>query len=205
MRKNKKLFKNKVQMIIYILLFLIFIGLFIYFGTFEKKASNKTDSEKFINEYKEINTDNVFIYLNAQDTLNYIKNNNVLILFGYKNSSFVGYYANILNEVAKEVGIEKIYYYDITEDRKNKNGSYESIVEYLNNYVVTFDDGTKNIYAPAFLVKINGIVSLYDDEDAFIKGYSKAEEYFDNYKTNLKKVTLKKVLEDYLNYENQSN
>ena len=111
MKKKKSLFKNKIQMVIYIILFCLFIGLFIYFGTFEKKASNKTDSEKFINEYKEVNSDNVFIYLNAQDTLNYIKNDNVIILFGYKNSSFVGYYANILNEVAKKVGIKKIYYY----------------------------------------------------------------------------------------------
>ena len=205
MKKKKSLFKNKIQMVIYIILFCLFIGLFIYFGTFEKKASNKTDSEKFINEYKEVNSDNVFIYLNAQDTLNYIKNDNVIILFGYKNSSFVGYYANILNDVAKKVGIEKIYYYDITEDRKNKNGSYESIVEYLKDYVITFDDGSKNIYAPSFFIKINGIVSLYDDEDAFIKGYSNAGDYFDNYRTNLKKITLQKALEDYLNYEKQSN
>ena len=157
------------------------------------------------NEYKEVNSDNVFIYLNAQDTLNYIKNDNVIILFGYKNSSFVGYYANILNDVAKKVGIEKTYYYDITEDRKNKNGSYESIVEYLKDYVITFDDGSKNIYAPSFFIKINGVVSLYDDEDAFIKGYSNAGDYFDNYRTNLKKITLQKALEDYLNYEKQSN
>ena len=65
MKKKKSLFKNKIQMVIYIILFCLFIGLFIYFGTFEKKASNKTDSEKFINEYKEVNSDNVFIYLYA--------------------------------------------------------------------------------------------------------------------------------------------
>ena len=135
----------------------------------------------------------------SEDGVVYIKNDNVIILFGYKNSSFVGYYANILNDVAKKVGIEKIYYYDITEDRKNKNGSYESIVEYLKDYVITFDDGSKNIYAPSFFIKINGVVSLYDDEDAFIKGYSNAGDYFNNYRTNLKKITLQKALEDYVN------
>ena len=201
MNKKKKFFKSKTQMIIYIIIFCIFIALFIYFGSFEKSANNVSDSDKFINEYKEITTDNVFVYLNAQDTLNYIKNDNVLILFGYKNNSYVGYYANILNEVAKEVGIKKIYYYDMTEDRKYKNGSYESIVNYLKDYVITLDDGSQNIYAPTFLVKRAGIIRLFDDEDAFVHGYNSAEEYFDNYRTNLKKITLKKALEDFINYE----
>lgn len=201
MNKKKKFFKSKTQMVIYIIIFCIFIALFIYFGSFEKAANNVSDSDKFINEYKEITTDNVFVYLNAQDTLNYIKNDNVLILFGYKNNSYVGYYANILNEVAKELGIKKIYYYDMTEDRKYKNGSYESIVNYLKDYVTTLDDGSQNIYAPTFLVKRAGVIRLFDDEDAFVHGYNSAEEYFDNYRTNLKKITLKKALEDFINYE----
>lgn len=201
MNKKKKFFKSKTQMIIYIIIFCIFIALFIYFGSFEETANKVSDSDKFINEYKEITTDNVFVYLNAQDTLNYIKNDNVLILFGYKNNSYVGYYANILNEVAKEVGIKKIYYYDMTEDRKYKNGSYESIVNYLKDYVITLDDGSQNIYTPTFLVKRAGIIRLFDDEDAFVHGYNSAEEYFDNYRTNLKKITLKKALEDFINYE----
>ncbi len=205
MNKKKKFFKSKTQMVIYIIMFCIFIALFIYFGSFEKTANNVSDSDKFINEYKEITTDNVFLYLNAQDTLNYIKNDNVLILFGYKNNSYVGYYANILNEVAKEVGIKKIYYYDMTEDRKYKNGSYESIVNYLKDYIVTLDDGSQNIYAPTFLIKRAGVIKLFDDEDAFVHGYNSAEEYFDNYRTNLKKITLKKALEDFINYEKQSN
>lgn len=201
MNKKKKFFKSKTQMIIYIIIFCIFIALFIYFGSFEETANKVSDSDKFINEYKEITTDNVFVYLNAQDTLNYIKNDNVLILFGYKNNSYVGYYANILNEVAKEVGIKKIYYYDMTEDRKYKNGSYESIVNYLKDYVITLDDSSQNIYAPTFLVKRAGVIRLFDDEDAFVHGYNSAEEYFDNYRTNLKKITLKKALEDFINYE----
>ena len=203
--KKKKFFKSKTQMIIYIILFVIFIVLLIYFGTLENTTKKTSDSDKFKNEYKEVNEDNVFVYLNAQDTLNYIKNDNVIILFGYKNSSFVGYYANILNDVAKKVGIEKIYYYDLTEDRKIKNGTYQSIVNYLKDYAVSLDDGSKNIYAPSLLVKNDGIITYFDDEDAIVHGETNANDYFDNYRTNLKKITLQKALEDYLNYEKQSN
>ena len=244
-------------MIIYIILFVIFIALFIYFGTLENTTKKTSDSDKFKNEYKEVNEDNVFVYLNAAETLDYIKKDNILILFGMKNNSFVGNYANILNEVAKNVGIEKIYYYDLTEDRKIKNGTYQSIVNYLKDYAISLDDGSKNIYAPSLLVKNDGIEKIYyydltedrkikngtyqsivnylkdyaislddgskniyapsllvkndgiityfDDEDAIVHGETNANDYFDNYRTNLKKITLKSVLEDYKKNENKSN
>ncbi|MDD7149507.1 MAG: hypothetical protein PUH53_02345 [Mycoplasma sp.] len=203
--KKKKFFKSKTQMIIYIILFVIFIVLFIYFGTLENTTKKTSDSDKFKNEYKEVNEDNVFVYLNAAETLDYIKKDNILILFGMKNNSFVGNYANILNEVAKNVGIEKIYYYDLTEDRKIKNGTYQSIVNYLKDYAVSLDDGSKNIYAPSLLVKNDGIITYFDDEDAIVHGETNANDYFDNYRTNLKKITLKSVLEDYKKNENKSN
>lgn len=203
--KKKKFFKSKTQMIIYIILFIIFIVLFIYFGTLENTTKKTSDSDKFKNEYKEVNEDNVFVYLNAAETLDYIKKDNILILFGMKNNSFVGNYANILNEVAKNVGIEKIYYYDLTEDRKIKNGTYQSIVNYLKDYAVSLDDGSKNIYAPSLLVKNDGIITYFDDEDAIVHGETNANDYFDNYRTNLKKITLKSVLEDYKKNENKSN
>ncbi|MDD6277784.1 MAG: hypothetical protein PUA55_04370 [Mycoplasma sp.] len=203
--KKKKFFKSKTQMIIYIILFIIFIALFIYFGTLENTTKKTSDSDKFKNEYKEVNEDNVFVYLNAAETLDYIKKDNILILFGMKNNSFVGNYANILNEVAKNVGIEKIYYYDLTEDRKIKNGTYQSIVNYLKDYAVSLDDGSKNIYAPSLLVKNDGIITYFDDEDAIVHGETNANDYFDNYRTNLKKITLKSVLEDYKKNENKSN
>ena len=192
-------------MIIYIILFVIFIVLFIYFGTLENTTKKTSESDKFKNEYKEVNEDNVFVYLNAAETLDYIKKDNILILFGMKNNSFVGNYANILNEVAKNVGIEKIYYYDLTEDRKIKNGTYQSIVNYWKDYAVSLDDGSKNIYAPSLLVKNDGIITYFDDEDAIVHGETNANDYFDNYRTNLKKITLKSVLEDYKKNENKSN
>ena len=95
--KKKKFFKSKTQMIIYIILFVIFIALFIYFGTLENTTKKTSDSDKFKNEYKEVNEDNVFVYLNAAETLDYIKKDNILIQKKKKNNSFVGNYANILN------------------------------------------------------------------------------------------------------------
>ena len=66
--------------------------------------------------------------------------------------------------------------------------------------IVPFD-----IYAPSLLVKNDGIIKYFDDEDAIVHGETNANDYFDNYRTNLKKITLKSVLEDYKKNENKSN
>lgn len=192
------IFKSQKQMIISIILFILFIIGFIYFGTKDYAVKDVSDSDKFVSEHKEVVGDNVFTYINVSDAYNYVHGNNILLLFGIRNSDWVGYYANILNEVAKEVGISKIYYYDITDDRSDANASYESIVYYLKDYVTYLDDGKANLYGPTLLIKKDGVITYFDDETALIKGSITAEEYWSNYQINLTKATLKVALEDYL-------
>lgn len=202
MKKNKIwIFKSIKQMITTIILFCIFMMGFIYYGSKDYTKNEVTDSEKFVSEHKEVVGDNVFSYINSSDAYTYVKQDDVLLLFGIRNSNWVGYYANILNEVAKEVGINKIYYYDITDDRKDANATYESIVQYLKDYATHLDDGKVNLYGPTLLIKKDGIITYFDDETSLIKGNFTAEEYWNNYQINLKKATLKVALQDYLGSE----
>ncbi|MBQ6841276.1 MAG: hypothetical protein IJO63_04085 [Bacilli bacterium] len=199
MKKNKIwIFKSTRQMTVSIILFCLFMLGFIYFGSKDYKVNKITDSEKFVSEHKEVVGDNVFTYINASDVYTYIRRPDVLILFGIRNSDWVGYYANVLNEVAKEIGITQIYYYDITDDRKDGNATYESIVYYLKDYVTYLDDGKMNLYGPTLLIKTDGVITYFDDETAVIKGSVSAADYWDNYQTNLKKETLKVALQDYM-------
>ena len=196
--KKYGIFKSKTEMIVCITLFLLFIIGFIYFGTKDYSVEKISDSEKFVSEHKEVVSDNVFTYINCSDAYTYIKKDKVLVLVGVRNSDWVGYYANILNEVAKEVGISQIYYYDITDDRKEANGTYESIVQYLKDYVTYLDDGKANLYGPTLIVKKDGVITYFDDETALVKGNMTAKNYWSNYQINLKKATLTRVLKDYL-------
>ena len=199
MKKNKIwIFKSTKQMIVSIILFCLFMWGFIYFGSRDYTVNEVSDSEKFVSEHKEVVGDNIFTYINGSDAYTYIGGSDVLILFGIRNSDWVGYYANILNEVAKEIGIEQIYYYDITDDRKDANATYESIVYFLKDYITYLDDGKMNLYGPTLLIKKDGIITYFDDETALIKGSISAEDYWNNYQINLKKNTLKVALEDYV-------
>jgi len=188
-------------MIVSIILFCLFMWGFIYFGSKDYKVNEISDSEKFVSEHKEVVEDNIFSYINSSDAYTYVRQEDVLLLFGIRNSDWVGYYANILNEVAKEVGISKIYYYDITDDRNDANATYESIVYYLDDYVTHLDDGKVNLYGPTLLIKKDGVITYFDDETAIIKGTLSAEEYWNNYQINLKKANLKVALQDFMGSE----
>ena len=174
--KNKKMFKNKTQMIIYILLFCLIIYGFIYLAG-QDYNENIADNEKFSNNFNLVEKDNVFIYINASDARMITKGAKGIILFGTENE-WVNYYAYMVNKVAKEVGITKIYYYDITKNRKDNNGTYEDIVNTLSNYVIFNDKGVADLYAPSLLVANNDEIIYFDDETSLIRGNITPQNYW---------------------------
>lgn len=187
-----KLFKNKTQMIVYIILFIIMLAGFIFFGTRDYSKDDITNTSS-----TEISEVQGFKIITSEEILDYVKGDNVIVLFGIKNSEWVNSYSNIVKNVAALNGIEDIYYYDITEDRKNSNGIYQAVVEYLNDYITYLDDGTSNIYTPTLFVKINGVVNLFDDSSSLIKGIITPEEYWTNYKINETRNILDEVFKNY--------
>jgi len=200
--EKKKLFKSKTQMIIYFVLFFLFLGGFIYLGSKDYSQNKIPDGEKLHQEHTEVDSDNVFKYINSIEAFSLLKKDDAIILFGLKESKWVGYYASILNDVAKNLGIKEIYYYDITEDRKNASGTYESIVQYLSDYVNYLDDGTILFSGPTFVIKKEGVIIYFDDETSIIKGKVTPENYWSNYAVNLKKANLTSALSDYLKGSN---
>ncbi len=194
--KNEKLFKNKWQMIIYCILFIILIGAFIYLGTLDYDES-LPDNEQFAEDFSLVSEDNVFKYVNATDALMVANGTKGIVLFGTQNE-WVNYYANIVNKVAKEVGIDTIYYYDFVSNRQDNNGTYEAIVESLSDYVTYNDYGTPEIYAPSLLVVSGDEVLLFDTETSFVRGDIAPSEYWNSFNESAKMQELRNVFTKYL-------
>ena len=194
---KKKFFKSKKQMIIYIILYGLLIYGFIYLGTRNYNKGEITDQKHFDQEFSMVDEENVFTYINSNDARRLIKSGRTIIFFGTSTSQWVNYYAKILNDEAKEDGITDIYYYDFISDRTDNNGTYESIVEYLKNYVTTNDEGKKEIYAPTLVVIKNNKVLYFDDETSLVKGTVTPDIYWNEYQIGLEKTTLKQVFKDY--------
>lgn len=194
--KNKKMFKSKTQMIIYLIVFCLLIYAFIYLG---KKDYNVKlpDNERFASEFSMVSEDNVFKYVSAVDARMVSRKAKGIVLFG-TNNEWVDYYAYMVNKIAKEVGIKEIYYYDFTKNRKDNNGTYEDIVKNLSEYVTYNDKGVAEIYAPSLLVVSNDKVLLFDSETSFIKGKTTPSEYWNQQKTLEKEEILRQVFTQYM-------
>ena len=195
--KKKKFFKNKIQMVAYIIIFIICICLFIYIGTIDFEKLEDSDAVKFSREYNMVSSDNIYKYATASDVLNIVQGRSGVILLGFSKNEWTNYYAYYLNMVAKEVGIKELWYYDFLRDPENSNGTYETILDHLSSYVLTNDLGVQNFTAPTILIIKNGIVLAYLDDTSIIKGNIKPEVYYtDNIITALKDQ-LKSLLLEY--------
>ena len=194
--KNKKMFKSKTQMVIYIIIFCLLIYAFIYLGKKEYKVE-LPDNEKFSSMFSMVPTDNVFKIVNATEARMVSRGAKGIVLFGTKNE-WVDYYAYIVNKIAKEVGVEEIYYYDFTKNRKDNNETYEDIVKNLSNYVTYNDKGVAEIYAPSLLVVSKDEVLLFDSDTSFIKGKTTPSTYWNSFTQGEKEQNLRAVFTEYL-------
>lgn len=194
--KNKKMFKSKTQMVIYIIIFCLLIYAFIYLGKKEYKVE-LPDNEKFSSMFSMVSTDNVFKIVNATEARMVSRGAKGIVLFGTENE-WVDYYAYIVNKIAKEVGVEEIYYYDFTKNRKDNNGTYEDIVKNLSNYVTYNDKGVAEIYAPSLLVVSKDEVLLFDSDTSFIKGKTTPSTYWNSFTQGEKEQELRAVFTEYL-------
>ena len=194
--KNKKMFKSKTQMVIYIIIFCLLIYAFIYLGKKEYKVE-LPDNEKFSSMFSMVSTENVFKIVNATEARMVSRGAKGIVLFGTENE-WVNYYAYIVNKIAKEVGVEEIYYYDFTKNRKDNNGTYEDIVKNLSNYVTYNDKGVAEIYAPSLLVVSKDEVLLFDSDTSFIKGKTTPSTYWNSFTQGEKEQNLRAVFTEYL-------
>ena len=129
-----------------------------------KRESLITDNIRFSKEYKSVGTENVFVYKEIDEIIKIMENGTGVVYLGFPDCPWCQAYVKYLNEVAKEVGIEKIYYYNILEDRKANTKEYQKIVSILDEYLQYDDEGNKRIFVPNVSFHINGEVIGVDFE-----------------------------------------
>ncbi len=181
------------------LIFIAIIIAFIIIGKTDFNPQEKIDNEKFDEEYPNVSSNNVYKYVNASEVYSFLRGGTGVLFMGYPANEWTGYYASILNDVALELGLKEILYYDFYENRDVKNAVYQSIVLKLSNFLPTLDDGTQNIYAPTLIIVKNGEIIWFDNETAITSGLTEPADYWNEFKIEVKKNSLKQQLNDYLN------
>ena len=191
--ERTKLYKNKIQMII----FIICLILCIVIGTKDYSKDKVSDNIRFSELYSQVSSNNVYKFINATEALSIINNRSGIILMGFPTNKWTNSYAKIVNDAAKEVGIKEIYYYDFLNDRENNNGTYETIVNKLEVYVTVDDLGNKDLHAPTLIIVKDGIIIGYFDDMTNIKGPLTPEYYYNETVKNKYKEEIETIfLED---------
>ena len=172
--------KKKTIIISSIVVLLLIVGL-VLFLVFKKNKINKNIDEekiKFAEEYK-TTKDNVFTYRTINEVNKILKTDTGLIFLGFPKCPWCRGYVPIINEVAKKEGLEKIYYFNIYEDRKNNTEEYQEMVKLLKRFLRNDDEGNERIYAPSLITVKNGKILEFDDTRYWDnKKYDSAEEFW---------------------------
>lgn len=171
---------KKIRYILFGVLLILLLVISVYF-IFIKKEN---DNIKFSKEYNSVTKENIFVYKTKEEITNILEHGTGIVYFGYPECPWCMAYVPLLNEIAMNEGIEKIYYYNIKEDRKNNTEFYQKVVNILNDYLDYDQEGKKRIFVPNVTFVKNGEIIFNDNETSLISGGSPSE-YWTDEKKNL--------------------
>mgnify|MGYP004532079017 FL=1 len=155
--------KNKIILTL-LAIVIVLVGVIIFLNIKKKNEDNNvTDAKKFSEEYK-ISEDNVFVYRNSDEILKIMKNGTGVVYLGFPECPWCSAYVVYLNEVAKENHLDKIYYYNILEDRKNNTEFYKEVIKLLSGNLQYDDEGNERLYVPNVSFHVKGKIIGNDYE-----------------------------------------
>lgn len=180
--------KKKLLLIIPIICAFLLVGC--------NKEEKETDAQKFAQEYTSVTDNNYFVYRNSEEIIKILENGTGVVYLGFPECPWCQAYVPMLNEIADIEGLEKIYYYNVLEARKNNTEDYQKMVELLSDYLQYDDEGNKRIYVPAVIFVVKGEIVGFDDETSYdTKGFEMPEDYWNDEEV----LDLKKRLTDSMN------
>jgi len=165
--------KKKLLLIIPIIFAFLLVGC--------DKEEKETDSQKFAKEYTQVTEDNYFVYRNSEEIIKILEHGTGVVYIGFPECPWCQAYVPMLNEVADIEGLEKIYYYNILNDRKDNTEDYKKIVSLLDEHLQFDDEGNKRVYVPAVIVVSEGKIIGFDDETSYdTKGFEDPADYWND-------------------------
>ena len=177
---------------------LLIISSFMFFQCYgkcnqkETHGSHISDSERFALEYPLVGENNIFIYKNASETADILEKGRGIVFVGFKECSWCQLYAVFLHDVAREMGIERIFYCDIREDRLNNSESYQRILGILSGRLQYDDGGQPRVFVPDVSIVSRGRIILRDFETSKeTLGYNTPQEYWNEERVNVLKERLR--------------
>ena len=168
--------KSIIRNIIYIILFLLMATAFVYLS--EKYASNSEPKIYTITDYYADNTNSYYEVVSGNKMINLLRNGHNIIFIGSSSSKYSQKYIEEIDKIFNNLKIDKVYYYDLNNDKYQQNSNYYKIRELLNGYLTTTDDSDNNLLAPSLYIVNNGTIEYYNTETSTMKNTADVESYW---------------------------
>lgn len=138
-----------------------------------------SDPIRFSKEYSLVDGDNVFVYTTEDNAVKILEDGTGIVFLGYPECPWCQYYAKLLNDMAKEYGIDKIYYLNTYDGWKNNSEGYQKLTEILSSNLQFDNVGKRHLYVPDSAFVINGEIIGNDWETSKdTLGLTKPEDYW---------------------------
>lgn len=165
----------------YFFLYALVILAFIYLGTKDYNlVTYASDGDRFNGDYNEIPRNNPFIYLNSTELIELLNNGSGIVFMGNKENIWSKSYAKYLYEIASDIDVEKIYYYDVKKVKLLKNRNYYNIIKALEGKLIETDDSVNNLFSPSLYIIKDGEVVFYDNTTAVVNNDLEVDTYWDS-------------------------
>lgn len=195
--------KRNIIITVILFLILVIIGTLLLLNgnskSEETKDNNNVDHENFAKEYKEVTKDNVFVYKNVDEIIKIMNHGTGVVYLGYPECPWCQEYVKYLNETAKEVGIEKIYYCNTKKVKEESMEKYHELISILDGHLQYTDEGDQWIYVPNVSFHISGKIIGNDYETSKdTHGLKNPKDYWTKEEVKDLKKTLTKYMEEVL-------
>lgn len=151
-------------------------------------GSRGTDASRFAAEYSNVSKDNAFVYRTGDEIVDILEHGTGVVFLGFPSCPWCQAYVGYLSEVANEKGLDKIYYYNIENDRANNTELYQKLVSILSPYLQYDEEGQRRIYVPNVTFVVDGKITGNDLESS---KYTAGETDAGNYWTEARITDLK--------------
>ena len=179
--------------IIFIILGVGMLVAFIVLGNKDWKKVQPKDGVKFHEEYTKVPNENVFVYKTHNEINELLEKGTGVVYLGFPECPWCQAYVPYLNEVAMELDIKEIAYFNIKESRANDTVAYRKTVDLLKEFLPTNDEGIKRIYVPEVVVVEDGKILNHNNDTSMLSG-SDISSYWTESKVSEFKLDLRNML-----------
>lgn len=189
--------------IIGIIIFAV-IGALLIYNHFNTEEFKNSLPNKISKAYGLDSKTVVYESANIDEVINIIANKYGIIFMCTPETKWCKKYAELLNEVAIEKDVDKIYYLNIKNERSMNTNKYQKLVNQLEDVLFTDDTGNKRIYMPEVVFVRDGKIIAHDNETSFITNDQTVSDYWTPENINKFKVKLYEYI-DLLNTIEENN